>query len=218
MRLKYTDMPHFIQFIADSHARSSGKGTQEILSSLEPAKTALFFGVNQQPTCSVRKKEQYHRQVRRTLRKLLKNGIHTIIVETSTLFGYYALNELTRQRGNHHFSLLAVQVEGNPYHWMHTDKKLLSERAPRNLHNFLFCDLVISPLNQNDWLNLLGRHVCLAFTEKPYCIRNMGVLSLREFNKWGPPLNEKNAQEILRWMLREDEEETIEDQFPYIRF
>lgn len=210
MRLQYTEMPQIIQFLAGIHARSSGKEKQNILSGLNPSETALFFGVNEQPMCSAREREQYCRYIRRTLKKLLKTGVNTVIVETSTLFGYYTLNELIRQRDKHHFSLLAIQCEGNRYHWMQTNDEQAEERAWRNIHNFIFCDNIISPLDQDEWLRLLSSRVCPAFMEQPYCIRNIGILPQKEFNKWGPPLTEELAQKILRSMRRKDEEEAAE--------
>lgn len=207
MCLEYTEMLQTIQFLSDTHARSPEKSIQNTVSGLDPSWTALFFGVREDSDCSMQKSRQYRRYVRRTLKKLLKAGVTTILAETSTLFGYYALDELIRQRwkrrqqGKHALSLLAIHLEGNRYHWMHTDEKPAEERTLRNTHNFILCDRVLSPISRDGWQDLLANHVCLAFMEKPYCIRNMRVLSLEEFNKWGAPFDEEKAQDIVRWML-----------------
>lgn len=197
MCLQYTDMPQIIQIAADIHAISSGKEKQDILSGLDPSKTAVFFGINEAPECSILKRWQYRRRVRCALKKLLKMEVTVILAETSTLFGYYALDGLIQQRGKHHFSLLAIQVEGNRYHWMHTNKELARERALRNIHNFICCDNIISPISKDDWLDLLGGHVCHTITEKPYRTRNVDVLSPEASGKRESSLDEEKAQEMI---------------------
>ena len=216
MGLKYTDMSKIIQMIAELSAISTGKGNQETLSDLNPFQTALFFGVKAKSMCSVREREAYRRRVRHATNDLLDMGVTTIIAEISTIFGYYALDELIRQRNKHNFTLILLQQENKGYHWLRTNRKLARIRARRNVHNCACCDCVLSSVKKDEWRNLLNDHICLAIMEKPLCYRNRKVLSTEQYTKW-PPFDEEKVQKMIRWLLNDEAESEIVCQTKYIR-
>lgn len=89
------------------------------LAGLNASETVLFHGVDHRPMCSVRERQELRRHTRQVLHKLLDMGVTTILVEDSSLYGHYALEELLRQRRKHHFSLYVFHREDYPYRWLH---------------------------------------------------------------------------------------------------
>lgn len=186
----------------------SSEGKNMMISNLDPTKTVLFYGANTHSMCSVQKRREYRRQIRCTLYDLLDMGITTILIENSTIFGYYALRELARQRQKHKFTLMMIHRKHHCHHWLRTSRRLLKIRIQRSIQSRLYCDAVFCPVHQSEWIELLSDHICLAITEKPPYYRNRKALTIEQYNKWGPPLNEEKILELIRWML-DDGEKTV---------
>lgn len=177
------------------------------LAGLNASKTVLFHGVDDRPLCSVRERQELRRHTRQVLHKLLDMGITTILVEDSSLYGYYALEELLRQRRKHHFSLYVFHRENYPYRWLHTNESKLSHiRSRKNIHYMIQCDGVLGTLNEEEWLNLFHKHIALAISEKSPYYRNWNALTEEQYNQWGNPLGEAEAAELIRWLVCGDEQ------------
>lgn len=180
---------------------------RRFIAGLNASKTVLFHGVNNRPMCSVHERQELRRHTRQVLHKLLDMGITIILVEDSSLYGYYALGELLRQRRKHHFSLYVFHREDYPYRWLHTNGSKLSRiRSRKNIHYMIQCDGVLGTLNQEEWLNLFHKHIALAISEKPPCYRNGSALTEEQFNRWGHPFGEAEAAELIRWLACNDEQ------------
>ena len=177
------------------------------LAGLNASKTVLFHGVDDRPLCSVRERQELRRHTRRVLHKLLDMGITIILVEDSSLYGYYALGELLRQRRKHHFSLYVFHREDYPYRWLHTNESKLSRiRSRKNIHYMIQCDGVLGTLNQEEWLNLVHKHIALAISEKPPYYRNWDALTEEQFYRWGHPFGKAKAAERIRWLACDDKQ------------
>lgn len=120
---------------------------RRFIAGLNASETVLFHGVNNRPMCSVHERQELRRHTRQVLHKLLDMGITTVLVGDSSLYGYYALGELLRQRRKHHFSLYVFHREDYPYRWLHTNGSKLSRiRSRKNIHYMIQCDGVLGTL------------------------------------------------------------------------
>ena len=142
-----------MRLLAAGHIAEGEREKQEILAHLDASKTVLFFGNDRRPVCSAKKGREYRRNVREMLSRLLAAGVSTVLVEYSSFYGYYALDEMVRQRRNHTFTLMLLRREQYGYSWLHSlsrkQSKLHSLKCRRK---YAQCDVLLGALCQEEWL------------------------------------------------------------------
>lgn len=176
------------------------------LNGLSAADSVLFYGIDDRPICAPRERRELRRRTRQVLHKLLDMGITTILVENSSLYSYYALGELLRQREKHHFSLYVFHREDYPHRWLHTNRTSLTHiRSKRGIHYMAQCDWVLGTLSREEWLSLFQNHIALAIFEKPPYYRNRDALTVEQYNDWGAPFSEAEYAEQIRCFASDDE-------------
>lgn len=191
------------QKLAQIEAETRKENRKELLS-LNPSQTALFYGFDSRSTCSVNERQEFRRHTRYVLYDLLDMGISNILIEHSSLFGYYALDELVRQRQKYAFTLMNIHRESEKYRWLHIKSLRLSLiRNQRNIHKLAQCDKLLGMLSNDEWLDLLHNHIALMICSKPPYYRNRSALTTEQFNQWGASFGDKEVTELFQMLNSE---------------
>lgn len=176
----------------------------DIISNLDPAKTALFLGADVRSDCTAREKQEYCEHTDHVFRELLDMGITTIIVEDSTIYGFLAIGELIQLRQKYDFSLMIIHRKSYTYQWLHiSDKEESRRRHLDSVYWFAICDKLLGAVSKAEWADICINHIGVAITEEPPYYCNPRVLTAEQYNRWGG-LDENEARERKQWLLRED--------------
>ena len=178
--------------------------SMNIISNLDPRETALFHGMAAKSNCSVHEKRKYRRHTYQVFRKLLDMGFTTILVEDSTIFGFFSLGELIRLRRRYEFALMIIHRKAYTYQWQHISNKELSRyRHLKSVRYYAICDKLLGAISREVWLDICINHIAVAITEKPPYFCNLN-LTEEQCRTMGCPAHNK-MRKLRLWLLREDE-------------
>lgn len=176
----------------------------ETIANMVPQKTALFYGTETRPTCTYREKLEYRKHTRAVLQKLLRTGITTILLEDSTIFGFYALDELVRLRRKYEFTLIVTHRDTYKYSWVHTANKKVSRfRTRKSIYYYGRSDELLGSITRAAWIDICSHHIAVAITEKPPYYCSPKAMTPKQYRAWGPP-DENNAQKLKQRLLCDD--------------
>ena len=169
---------------------------RKVLASLNPEQTALFFGVTQRFSCRNSERREWAAYSQMKLLQLLDTGFNTILVNDSTLFGFYALYDFLALRETRSFALYRIDCAFDRNYWITTDNFRLNEmRLNKHLHMTIECDDFFTGITISDWYDLLFRRVGIAITDVPRTYVNRKYLSERKIQQWS------NARDLPSYAL-----------------
>ena len=176
------------------------KKNRAFLSGLSLYKTALFADTDHAKIWTAKKRSEQREGIRLAIEVLSRFGFNTFLVNDSTLFGYYALEELVRQKEKYKFTLALI----NPafYHdWLHVKReKLCQLRARRSREMMLHVDYLIDELFPDEWRRFQHEKVGYIVMQGPtyYC---NPVMRAAQQSFWDEP-----SLDILQEMPEEDDD------------
>ena len=177
----------------------------EIIANLDPQKTALFLGTEIKPECTNQEEQEYRKLIHEVFHKLLDMDITTMLVEDSTLFGFFAMDELMHLRQKYEFTLMIIHRKTYKFSWVHaSDKELAHRRHLQSVHYYACCDKMMGSLSSAEWIDMCINHIVAAITEQPPYYCNQRFATAAQWNALGCSDLQK-MQEIKEWLLRDDE-------------
>lgn len=177
----------------------------EIISNLDPRKTALFLGTDTKSECTNQEEQEYRKLIHEVFHKLLNMDITTILVENATIFGFFAVDELMRLRREYEFSLMIIHRKTYKFSWVHaSNKEIAHDRHLQSIYYYALCDKLMGSLSHAEWIDICINHIAVAITERPPYYCNQNFMTAAQWNTLGRPDPQK-TQELRERLLRDDE-------------
>lgn len=177
------------------------KKNRAFLSGLSPYQTALFAGTDHAKIWTAKKRSEQRESIRMAIDLLSRFNYDTFLVDDSTLFGCYALEELARQKEKYKYTL--VLIKPVLYHdWLHVKKeKLRRLRARRSREMMLQVDYFIDELSPEEWRRFQYEKVNYIVMQGPSYYCNPALRAALQ-SLWDEP----QLDDILPDPLEEDDD------------